>query len=179
MIAFTRLPSGRPRVDHRARLVDAAADAADDAVDDLPQVLVVAELHVRQLDAARALDVDAVGAVDEDVADRLVLQQRLERAEAERLVHHVVHQPLLVVAVEQALLALAQLADDDADLVADGVRRQRHQVLHVQPLDELLVDADLHLLEVRRPLRVLRRRLRRGAGGRRRRRRRGHQQRRR
>src|SRR5215204_1432925 len=57
-------------VDHRAGLVDAPADAPDDAVDDLPQVRIVAEADVDRLEAAAALDVDAVEAVDQDVADR-------------------------------------------------------------------------------------------------------------
>ena len=143
---------GEAGVDHRAGLVDAPADLADDAVDDLPQVRVVAERTSASSSRPAALDVDAVEAVDQDVGDRRVLQQRLERAEAEGLVHHVVHQPFLLGAVEQALLGLAQLADEDADLGADGVRRQRLQVLHVQPLDQLLVDADLQLLQVDLPL---------------------------
>ena len=49
MMALTREPSGQARVDHRARLVDAAADRADDALDDLHQVPVVLEDDVGAL----------------------------------------------------------------------------------------------------------------------------------
>ena len=40
---------GQAGVDHRARLVDAAADRRDDALDDLHHVLVVLERHVGEL----------------------------------------------------------------------------------------------------------------------------------
>ena len=46
MIALTRLPSGRPRVDHRRGLVDPAADPAGDPLDDWPAGALVDELDV-------------------------------------------------------------------------------------------------------------------------------------
>ena len=52
-------------------------------------MLVVAEDDVGLLELAFALDVDLVGAVDQDVGDRRILQQQLERAEAEQLVEDV------------------------------------------------------------------------------------------
>ena len=64
-------PVPQPRVDHRARLVDAAADGADDALDDLHQVAVVPEEDVGQFEPAVSLDVDLVEAIDEDVRDVL------------------------------------------------------------------------------------------------------------
>ena len=88
-MALTREPSRKPGIDHRARLVDAAADRADDALDDLHQVAVVAKEDVGQFEPAVALDVDLVETVDEDVGDVLVAQQRFERTEAEELVEDV------------------------------------------------------------------------------------------
>ena len=41
---------GQPRIHHRARLVDAAADPRDDLVDDPEQVLLVLEFHLRRLE---------------------------------------------------------------------------------------------------------------------------------
>jgi len=140
---------GEAGVNHGAGLVDAAADEPDDAVDDLPQVLVVAEADFRQFNAAFALDVNAVEAIDQYVADGLVLEQRLEGPEAEGLVHDLVHQAFLVGAVDQALFVLAQLANEDAHFAADSFRGQDAEVLHVQAVDELLVNADLELAEVR------------------------------
>ena len=77
---------GEPGVDHRRGLVDPPADPRDDPVDDLEQVLVVAEDDLRALDPALLLDEDLLRAVDHDVGDLVVLEQQLERAEAERLV---------------------------------------------------------------------------------------------
>jgi hypothetical protein len=79
---------GQPGVDHRRGLIDAAADLADDLVDDPHQVAVVFEGDAGQLELALALDVDLVVAVDEDVGDGRLLQQRLERPQAENLVEH-------------------------------------------------------------------------------------------
>ncbi len=64
----------------------------DDALDDAAQLLVAEELRRRQLELALALDVDPGRAVDHDLADRRVGQQVLERAEAERLVEHLLDQ---------------------------------------------------------------------------------------
>jgi hypothetical protein len=72
----------------------------------------------------------------------------LQRTQAEGLVHHLVHEAFLIGAAEQALFRLAQIADDDADFCAHGVRRKGAEVLHVQALDELLVDAHLQLLRI-------------------------------
>ena len=68
MTAFTREPSGKPGVHHRARFVHAPADLRHDAVDDLQQVVVVAELHVGLFQLAAPLDVHLVRAVHQDVA---------------------------------------------------------------------------------------------------------------
>ena len=71
------------------------------------------------------LDEDLLRAVDHDVADRLILEQDLERAEAERLVEHFVDQPLAFGAVEQRVLGVAQVLDDAADLAAKRARPAR------------------------------------------------------
>ena len=56
-MTLTRLPSWR-RASHSGRgLVDAAADLVDDALGDLEQMLLVAELDLRDLELALALDV--------------------------------------------------------------------------------------------------------------------------
>jgi hypothetical protein len=87
------------RIDHRRGFVDAAAHRADDTLDDLHEVLVVTEHDLRFLDATLALDVDLRRAVDEDVRDRRILKQHLQRAKAEHLVQYVLND---VLAIEQA-----------------------------------------------------------------------------
>ncbi len=74
------------RIDHGARLVDAAAHPRHDAIDRPPQVLLVRELQVGLVEPAATLDEDRVGAVDHDLGDLRVAQERLERAVAQDVV---------------------------------------------------------------------------------------------
>src|SRR5207249_6517162 len=55
------------------------------------------------------------------------------------------------------LFALAKLPDEDADLGSDRFRRQAAEVLHVKPLDKLLVNADFELLKINLPFGLRRR----------------------
>ena len=130
-------------VDHRADFVDAPADLRHDAVDDLHQVVVVAERDAGLFHLAAALDVDVLRAVDQDVADRRVLQQQLERAEAERLVEHLFDQPLALVAVEQRVFGVAQVFDDEADFAAQHVAFQVAHARQVELVDQLAVNRRL------------------------------------
>ena len=74
------------RVAQRMRFIDPAADRRDDLVDDAQQMRLVLEAHAGRLEHAAALDVDAFVAVDQDVVDGRVLEQRLERPEPGHLV---------------------------------------------------------------------------------------------
>jgi hypothetical protein len=67
------------RVAKRMRFVDAAADRGHDFIDDAQQVILVLEAHRQRLKYAAALHINAFVAVDQDVADGRVLEQRLER----------------------------------------------------------------------------------------------------
>src|SRR5205085_3469795 len=79
-----------------AGLVDAAADLVHDPLRDLEQMLLVAELDLRDLELALAFDVGLLGAVDHDIAYRRVGEQLFERAEAEELVdQHFLERELL------------------------------------------------------------------------------------
>ena len=88
MTALTREPSGEPRVDHRRRLVDAPAERRDDALDDARSTCSSSVKNCASVSSSLpvALDVDAVGAVDHDLGDRGVVEEALERPEAQRLV---------------------------------------------------------------------------------------------
>ena len=137
---------GQPGVDHRRGLVDAAADPRDDPVDDLEQVLVVAENDFRLLDPAFLLDEDLLGAVDHDVADLVVLEQELERTEAEGLVEDLVDQTLPLVAVQERVLGVAEVLDHAPDLVAQRLRVHLADPVHVEPVDQPHVDMALERL---------------------------------
>ena len=87
---------GQAGVDDRAGLVDVAAEGRDDAVDDPSDVVVVVELDVAQQQAALALEVDLLGAVDHDLGDGRVVEQRLDRAEADDVGGQLLEQALLL-----------------------------------------------------------------------------------
>ncbi len=116
-MALTREPSCEARVDHGARLVDATSDRADDPLDDLHQVPVVAKHDRGFFELAVALDVHLVVAIHEDVRDVAILQQLLERTEAEQLVEDVGDQVLSFVQAERRRLRL--ILDHPVDQFAD------------------------------------------------------------
>ena len=119
-------------VHHGTGLIDAPPGLAHDPLNDVQQVVVVVEGNVGPLQLAAALHVNGLRAVDEDVGDGRVLQQRFERAQPERLVEHLVDQPLALLAVEQVGAALAHFVGDAAHLLAQmilvhpGQHRQVH-----------------------------------------------------
>ena len=106
------LAGGQAGVDHRAGLVDAAVDGRDDPVDRLEELRLVGEGDVGALDPAGALDVDLVGAVDHDLGHGVVGQQRLEHAEADRLVDDAADQPRALGGREHGALARDHAPDD-------------------------------------------------------------------
>ena len=85
---------GQAGVDDGRGIVDAAADVRNDAVDDHAHVRLVLEADVGLHQAPAALDVDVVVPVHQDVADGRILEQRLQRAQTEDLVEHLLDEPL-------------------------------------------------------------------------------------
>ena len=77
----------------------------------------------RRLEHAVALDEDLGVAVDQDVGDGRVLEQRLERPEAEQLVEDVADQLLALGLVERLVLLRELLVDDVADFRLDLLAR--------------------------------------------------------
>ena len=153
MIALTREPSGR-----RASTIGELSSTrrptrADDAVDDAHQVLVVLERRRQPLEHAAALDVDLLVRVDQDVADRRVAQQRLERPEAEDLVEDVAEDRSRSLMLSGVPLFGDQLEEQRPDFRLGARAVGRRQRLEVQPVEQLPVDVRLQL-EVLRPRRL-------------------------
>ena len=94
MTALTREPSGNRASQKRRGLIHPPADPADDPADDLDQVPLVVEDDLGPAQAAAALDVDALRAVDQNVGDGRVAHQDLERADPEGLVEDLADQAL-------------------------------------------------------------------------------------
>src|SRR5919112_1870666 len=133
-------------VEPRGGLVDPAADPGDDPVDDPAQVLLGGEPGGGAGQLAVLLDVDRVRAVGHDLGDRRVVQQPLQRPEAEHVVGQLGGEPLALLGAQRHLLGLddlVELAQDDRPqrlLAQAGVV---HPAAHA--LEQRLADAVLEL----------------------------------
>ncbi len=141
---------GQAGVDIGVRFIDPPAHRRHDLVDDPQQVAFVLEGDVGQLQLAGAFDEDLMRAVDQDIVDRVVLQQRLQRAEAGDLVVELLVQRLPFLAVQHHGHLFQRLAGDRGDLgpqVGFGGLVQRREVQVVQkPLVQLDLDLAQPLL---------------------------------
>src|ERR1700738_1069191 len=103
---------GQPRVNHRRGLVDPPADARHDAVDDAQQMLVVAKAHRGLVDFAFALDPHPAVAVDQDVGNVIVLEQRLERPQTQHVAGGGLDQPVAIDVRQEQVLFPDQFIDN-------------------------------------------------------------------
>ena len=141
MMALTREPSGK-RVDHGARFVDAPTHARDDLVDDLHQVRIVGEAHLGAFQLAPALHVHLGVAVDENVRNGRIGQQRLERPEAEHLMLDVADQARALGVVDQTAFGQQSL-HELGDLFSQPLLGQALHHCQVHAIQQLLMDGDL------------------------------------
>ena len=112
---------GQAGVHDGRRIVDAAADGAHDALDDHAHVRVVLEADVGLDHAAGALHVHVVEAVDHDVGDRRVLEQQLQRTQAEHLIENLLDESLALAHRHGQRLVDDELLHHRADLPADAI----------------------------------------------------------
>src|SRR5206468_2903030 len=92
------------------------ADGSHDLVYDPQKVAFVLEANRRDLDFAATLDAHLLVSIDDDVGDRMVLEQRFQRAKSKQLVEDVGDELLALAFVEQAGFAREHIADEVADL---------------------------------------------------------------
>src|SRR5438128_2653714 len=109
---------------------------------------VVAETGVDALEDALALDEDVIAAIDEDVGDGLVGEQRLERAEAEDLVEQVVLDLRLLGEAQGNARALDDLVDHTGDSRAGLGRVDPRELLEIELRDQRLVYVGFVLLQI-------------------------------
>ena len=137
---------GQARIDHGRRFIHAPSDARDDAVDDLHQVRVVLEAQAGGLELARAFHVDLVVAVDQNVGDGGVLEQGLERAQAEDLIQNFARQAFALGEAERHGLAVDRVPDQQQNFFARGVAGGASQFLQVEAVEDLAMQVGLDLL---------------------------------
>lgn len=131
------LAAGQTGVDHRVRLVHTAVDRGDDALDGLHQLLVRGEAERELLHAAGTLHEDLVGAVDHDLGDGRVFEERFEHAEAEGLVHDAADELGPLGGGEDRALAADDVAEDALQARAALCRRERGHLGEVDLLQQL------------------------------------------
>ena len=137
---------GEPGIHHGRGFIHAPAYARDDAVDDLHQVLVVLEAQAGGLEFARPLDVYPVVAVHQNVGNRGILEQRLQRAEAENLVQNLPRQTLALGETEGHRFVVDGVANQQQNFFAGRFSRGAPQLLKIQAIQDLAVKIGLYLL---------------------------------
>ena len=148
MTALTREPSGSRASTSGLASSMRRPDPTDDLVDDAAQVRLVAEPGVDRVELAGALDEDVVGAVDHDLGDLRVAQQRLERAVAEDLVGDLLGDAGAVGVRERRLLGVDGLLQRLAHLGGElGLGKVRVVEPRAEAVDQGLVHAALDLAE--------------------------------
>ncbi len=109
-------------------------------------MLVVLERDVRQLQSTLALDVDLLRPVDHELGDRVVAQERLERAEAQDLVRDLLEHPHALGAGEGQALLVRDLAEELLDLTPD-LNLVGEVELRVELIDHPVLNSVLRLAE--------------------------------
>ena len=143
MIALTREPSGR-----RASTIGELSSTRRPTPLTMRSMTrsrcaIVLERRRHALEHAAALDEHVLVGVDQDVADRRVAQQRLERPEAEHVVEQLAEQRFALAEAERRVLFGEQLAEQRADLALGARAIGLRQRLEVQAVEQLAVDAGL------------------------------------
>ena len=97
---------------------------------------------VGSFEPAVTLDVDQIEAIDEDVRDGRVAQQRFERTEAEELVQHVGDKRFALERLSGvvSLLRFDEIEDDAADLRLRFLLAHLGQPLEIQAVQQIVVD---------------------------------------
>src|SRR5262245_66637817 len=108
----------------------------------------VAKAHRRGLELPVALDVDPFVRVDQDVRDRRILEDRLDRAEYRELVDDLVDEIAYLLRVERNALGRDVLADEILDLMLQLGARNSLDVRQVELVDQAVVQSHLRFEEL-------------------------------
>ena len=87
------LSAGETRVHHRAGFVHSTVDRGDDAINELIQLGLGCEAGGNPLDPSGSLDEDVLHAVDHDLGDGMIRDERLEHPQPDGVVDHSLDEP--------------------------------------------------------------------------------------
>jgi hypothetical protein len=138
----------QPGVAHRMRFIDATANRRDDLVDDAKQMRLVLETHAGRFEDAGPLDVNALMAVDQDVVDGRVLEQRLKRPKAGHLIENLQYEIVEFLSVESEPLGQDVLRHQLLNVTADFLFGKLFQRRQIDLLDEPAVQPHLGVKEL-------------------------------
>src|SRR3989440_10254126 len=106
------------------RFIDPAADGGNNLVDDAQEVGFVLKAYAAGLQQAAALHIDAFVAVDQNIADAAVLEQRLERPKPGHLVENLGDKVVELLGIERQSLNHDVLRNELLDVRAHLLFRQ-------------------------------------------------------
>ena len=109
---------------------------------------IVLEAHRRQVQAPLALDENLRVGVHQNVGDAWILQQRLNRSEAQQFVENIVDELILFGVIERLVLFQKELANHLADLPAELLRRHLVDDRQVDHVEKALMQTHLQLGEL-------------------------------
>src|ERR1700722_13246657 len=110
-------------------------------------MLVVVETDLGQIELTLALDIDAVRAINEDVANAFVPKQRLERAGAQELVFNFLDEAKAIGFGEETAFFGENLTDGLGNFRGGHILLEAFEAGNVEGLEQAIVDGELELLE--------------------------------
>ena len=130
---------GKARIDPRLGFIDTAADRADDLLDHAHQMALVLESRGRLFEPAHALDIDLLVRVDQDVGHGRVLEERLERSQAQHFVEHLIDELVILDGVQRDTVLGQDRADERRELAAQFVARDLVENAQIEQREQLFV----------------------------------------
>ena len=107
---------------------------------------IVFEGQAGEFKFAGALDVDPVEAVDQNVGDGVVLEQRFERTEAEDFVEDFAGEAFAFGEAERNGFVVDGVADEDEDFFAGGVAVGAAEFFEIQAVEDFAMQVGFYLL---------------------------------
>src|SRR5688572_6947403 len=111
----------QPSVYDWLRFVNTAANLRDDLFDDMQQMRVIFEPHLRERELAVSFYVNLVKTIDENVGDRRLFEERLQRAQTQHLVQNLFDDPVLLRRRHRNALIVEQPLDNTPDLGTQAI----------------------------------------------------------
>ncbi len=132
-------PVRQTGIDIGRRFVEPPARHADNLLQDAPQMRLILELHIGDLEQTTLFYENLFRPIDQNVGNRLIIDQDLKRAKAHHLIIEVFDQPIPFRAADGHTLRWNQRFEDRSDLGLNIGLRGLHQRGKVQDFQQLLM----------------------------------------